>query len=123
RCRGLVVLFVSNFEETSMKIHWWLGVVVALTCGWASSAANAALVAYYPFNGSGDDHTGTNTNLSLVGDAGYGASVSSGMGTALSLDGDGDGAIGQNFVKVTTNNLSVVAWANASSLDGDWNTL
>lgn len=105
-----------------MRRTFGLSFVLSLSCIIVSNAS-AALVAYYPFNGSGNDATGLNTNLSLVGDAGYGASVNAGLGQALSLDGDGDGAIGTNFVKITTNNMTGVAWANAAGLDQEWNTI
>jgi hypothetical protein len=82
-----------------------------------------AMVAYYPFDNHGNDVTGMNVNLNLVGNAGYGSSVSAGLGQALSLDGDGDGAIGGPFVKLTSNDATVVAWAYAESLAGDWNTI
>ncbi|HEX2475232.1 MAG TPA: LamG-like jellyroll fold domain-containing protein, partial [Lacipirellulaceae bacterium] len=62
-------------------------------------------------------------DLNLVGDAGFAASVNPGLGTALSTDGSGDGAIAPNFVKITTNNMTAVAWVNATSLDGDWNSI
>jgi hypothetical protein len=105
-----------------MKRWSHLAVVLAVSCGLAQSA-RATLVAYYPFNGSGLEATGNNINLNLVGNAGFAPSVSPGLGSALSLDGNGDGAIGQNFVKITTNNLTGVAWVRAASLAGDWNSI
>jgi hypothetical protein len=101
-----------------------LGFGLAVLMSWIfASGASAALVAYYPFNGSANEATGNNINLNLVGDAGYAASVNAGLGSALSLDGTGDGAIGPGFVKITTNNMTAVAWVNAASLDGDWNSV
>ncbi len=85
--------------------------------------ASAALVGYYQFNGNANEATGNNINLNLVGNAGFGPSVNSGLGSALSVDGDGDGAIGPNYVKITTNNMTGVAWVNAESLAGDWNSI
>lgn len=99
-----------------------LSFALLLSCIMAANVS-AALVAYYPFEGSGNDATGLNTNLSLVGNAAYAGSVNAGLGQALSLDGDGDGAIGTNFVKITTNNMTGVAWANAAGLDQEWNSI
>lgn len=97
---------------------------IAIAVSWSlTHGASAALVGYWPLNGNAEEATGNNIDLNLVGDAGFGASVNTGLGSALSLDGDGDGAIGQNFVKFNTNSATVVAWANAASLDGDWNSI
>ncbi len=101
-----------------------VGVCLAFALiGTITQNASAALVAYYPFNGNANDKTNSNVNLNLVGDAGFAASVNPGLGTALSTDGSGDGAIAPSFVKITTNNMTAVAWVNANSLDGDWNSI
>jgi hypothetical protein len=81
------------------------------------------LVGYYPLNGNANEATGANTDLTLVGNAGFGPSAHAGLGSALALDGDGDAAVGQNFIKFNTESASVVAWAYAESLDGDWNSI
>ena len=72
------------------------------------TSAHAAVNAYYSFDGDGNENTGININLNLVGDAAFGGSVHPGLGTALSLDGDGDGAIGENYVKIQTDNASAL---------------
>jgi Concanavalin A-like lectin/glucanases superfamily len=95
----------------------WGGVVLGET------AVRAGLVAYYPFEGTANEATGNNTNLSLFGNAGFGPSVSPGLGQALALDGDGDAAIGQNFQKIAGNSMSAVAWVYANDVDGDWDTI
>jgi hypothetical protein len=99
-----------------------IGLTAVLSWSFAT-AASAALVAYYPFNGNANEATGNNINLNLVGNAGFGSSVSPGLGSALALDGDGDGAIGSSFVKIAGNNMTAVAWANAASLDQEWNSI
>lgn len=95
-----------------------MAVVVAL-----GGTANAELVAYYPFDGSANEQTGNNIDLQLVGDATYGASMLPGFGQALSLDGDGDGAIGANFVKITGNDMTGMAWVYATDLSAEWNSI
>ncbi|HEY3395013.1 MAG TPA: LamG-like jellyroll fold domain-containing protein [Lacipirellulaceae bacterium] len=99
-------------------VCWML---VASVC--SLSNASAALVGYYRFNGNANEATGNNINLNLVGNAGFGPSVNGGLGSALSVDGDGDGAIGPNYAKITTNNMTGVAWVYAESLAGDWNSI
>jgi hypothetical protein len=61
--------------------------------------------------------------LNLVGDTTFGSSLHPGLGPAISFDGAGDGAIGPNFNKFTTNDVTAVAWAYAQSVAGDWNTI
>lgn len=97
-------------------------VTLALGLG-AACSASAALVGYYPLNGNANEATGNNIDLNLVGNAGFGASAHAGLGKSLSLDGDGDAAIGENFVKFNTDSASVVAWAYAESLEGEWNSI
>lgn len=82
-----------------------------------------ALHGYWPFNDNAEDASGNNVDLTLVGDATLGGSVSDGLGMALSLDGEGDGAIAADFVKVSGEDMTVVAWVHATSLTGDWNTI
>jgi hypothetical protein len=95
----------------------------AAICWSVASGASAALVAYYPLNGNANEASGINANLNLYGDAGFGPSVHAGLGTALSLDGTGDGAVGPGFVKIANTSMTAVAWANAASLAGDWNSI
>jgi hypothetical protein len=103
-------------------------VAMRLICAFAilfslAGQASAILWGHYPFNGNADEATGNNIDLSLVGDTSFGGSVHPGLGGAISFDGAGDGAIGANFNKLTTNDATVVAWAYAKSLAGDWNTI
>jgi hypothetical protein len=101
-----------------------LSIGLAAAINWSiASGAWAALVAYYPLDGNANEATGNNINLNLVGDAGFGPSVHAGLGSALTLDGMGDGAIGPNFVKIANTSMTAVAWANAASLAGDWNSI
>ena len=103
-----------------------LAVMISLaTCGAlvGASSAQAAVNAYYPFNGNANEDTGININLNLVGDAHFGGSLHPGLGTALSLDGNGDGAIGQDYVKIQTDNASAVAWVYATSAEGTWDSI
>jgi hypothetical protein len=88
-----------------------------------ASRASAILWGYYPLNGNADEASGNNIDLNLVGDTTFGGSVHPGLGGAITLDGAGDGAIGGNFNKLTTNDVTVVAWAYAESLAGDWNSI
>ncbi|HEY3395012.1 MAG TPA: LamG-like jellyroll fold domain-containing protein [Lacipirellulaceae bacterium] len=90
---------------------------------WTANDASAILWGHYPLNENADEATGNNIDLNLIGDTTFGSSVHPGMGPAMSFDGAGDGAIGQNFNKFTTNDVTVVAWAYAQSLNGDWNTI
>jgi hypothetical protein len=103
--------------KVTLRVCWVAAVVWCV-----SQSASAALVGYWPFNGTAEEETNTNIDLTLVGDAGYGASVHSGLGQSLQL-GTAGGAIGQNFVKVTTDDLTIVAWAYADNLDDNWNTI
>jgi hypothetical protein len=96
--------------------------VLAIT-SWTADDASAILWGHYPLNENADEATGNNIDLTLVGDTTFGGSVHPGLGPAISFDGAGDGAIGQNFNKFTTNDVTVVAWAYAQSLDGNWNTI
>jgi len=93
----------------------------AMLCG--TAALRAGMVAYYPLDGSANEVTGNNTDLSLYGNAGFGASVAPGLGQALTLDGDGDGAVGMNYQKVAGNNMTVSAWIYANDVEGDWDTI
>jgi hypothetical protein len=98
-------------------------VAVLVLCGSAQYGA-AGLVGYWPFNGTGDDASGVNIDLNLVGDADYGTSVHSGLGNSLALDGDGDAAIGTNFVKVSGNNATISAWVYATTISGnEWDSV
>jgi len=100
------------------------GIVAVLILGCCAQYGAAGLVGYWPFNGTGNDASGVNTNLTLVGDASYGSSLSGGMGSSLSLDGNGDAAIGTNFVKVAGNNATISAWVFANSISGtDWDSV
>ena len=80
------------------------------------------LVGYWPFNGDSEDHSGVNIDLSFVGDPEYQGSVSAGLGSALSLDGD-DAAVGTDFVKLSGDDATIVAWVRAEALEGSWNTI
>ncbi len=80
-------------------------------------------VGYWPFDDSAEDASGENIDLTLVGDATYGDSVVAGLGSALAVDGTGDGAIGGEFIKVGGDDLTVVAWARADGVAGDWNSI
>lgn len=88
-----------------------------------AASARADLIGYYPLDGNADEQTGLNINLHLVGDATFVPSPLAGFGQALLLDGDGDGAIGANFVKLTGNDMTGMAWVYANDLSADWNTI
>ncbi|KIG14262.1 Dipeptide-binding ABC transporter, periplasmic substrate-binding component [Enhygromyxa salina] len=80
------------------------------------------LAGYWAFNGDSTEGSGTNIDLMPIGDPEYLASVSPGLGTALTLDGD-DAAVGADFVKLSGDDVTIVAWAYAESLEGIWNTI
>lgn len=84
---------------------------------------SAALWGYYKLNGDANEATGNNINLNPVGDASFNGSVHPGLGVAGAFDGDGDGMIGGNFNKLVSNNATVMAWAYADNLDGDWDSI
>src|SRR5690606_22901038 len=109
-------LWRSEMKGAS-RICWIAAIVWTI-----SHSAPAALVGYWPFNGTAEEKTDTNIDLTLVGDADYGTSLHPGLGKSLQL-GDAGAAIGQNFVKVTTDDLTVVAWAYAENLNDDWNSI
>jgi len=96
---------------------------VIVGAGATSNPVHAALNGYYQLNGNANEDTGININLSLLGDTDFIGSVHPGLGVALSLDGDGDGAIGANYNKIQTSDVTVVAWVYATSLDGTWDTI
>lgn len=99
--------------------YYWAMVVCALIV----TPAPAALWGYYPLNDSGNEATGNNINLNAVGDATFDGSVHPGLGYAGAFDGAGDAFIGGGFNKFVTNDITVVAWAYAESVDGNWNTI
>jgi len=83
----------------------------------------AAINSYYQLNGNANEDTGANINLSLIGNPTFTGSVHPGLGLALSLDGNGDGAIGANYNKIQTNDVTAVAWVYATSLEGTWDQI
>ncbi|MEM6330840.1 MAG: LamG-like jellyroll fold domain-containing protein, partial [Planctomycetota bacterium] len=96
---------------------------VAVVAFGTPGAAQAQLQGYYQLNGNADEATGGNTNLTMVNGAAFGGSLHPGLGTAFVGDGVDDAAIGQNFVPVTGNDLSVVAWVFAETNDSLWDTI
>lgn len=90
---------------------------------WSSSSTHAALHGYYQLNGNAEEATGNNIDLNLVGGAGFGSSVHPGLGTALATDGVDDGAVGPNFNKIQTNDVTLVAWVYANSIANEWDTI
>lgn len=99
-----------------------LASLIAVICVGLGSACNAQTHAYWKFNNTGDNEN-TNSDLTLTGGANYGQSVHPGLGNSLGTFTQGDGAIGQNFTRVTGNNLTAVAWAFSTSNAGPWNTI
>jgi hypothetical protein len=112
---------VLNAVNVCRRIVRPIGAFAMVLC--LAGQASAILWGHYPLNGNADEASGNNIDLDLVGDASFGRSVHPGLGGAISFDGAGDGAIGANFNKLTTNDATVVAWAYAESLAGDWNTI
>jgi hypothetical protein len=92
-------------------------------CTFAANDANAQFWGYYPLNANANDVSTNNVNLNAVGDATYGSSLHPGLNAAASFDGAGDGLIAGGFNKFTSNDITIVAWAYAESLAGDWNTI
>ena len=89
--------------------------VLAVT-SWTANDASAILWGHYALNENADEATGNNIDLNLVGDTTFGSSVHPGLGPAISFDGAGDGAIGPNFNKFTTTDVTVVATGYLASL-------
>ncbi|WP_197528240.1 LamG-like jellyroll fold domain-containing protein [Posidoniimonas polymericola] len=85
--------------------------------------AHAQFHAYYPLNGNADELSGSNIDLQLVGGATFEGSLHPGLGNAFSGDGVDDAAVGQNFVRVSGNSMSAVAWVFAKSNTGDWESI
>jgi hypothetical protein len=90
---------------------------------WTSQPAYAALQGYYQLNDNANEATGNNINLNLVGGASFDGSVHPGLGTALATDGIDDGAIGPNFNKIQTDDVTLVAWVYANSTTNVWETI
>jgi hypothetical protein len=67
-------------------------------------------LAYYPLDGSGNEFTDQNVDLSPIGEPTYAASMSAGLGQAISLDGLNDGLVGSGFVYSTTGAITLSAW-------------
>jgi hypothetical protein len=115
---GLIAVSLRRSRRITMA-----AVAVLAVTSWTADDASAILWGHYPLNENADEATGNNIDLMLVGDTTFSGSVHPGLGPAISFDGAGDGAIGQNFNKFTTTDVTVVAWAYAQSLDGNWNTI
>jgi len=120
-CMAATVLGATRVARINRRGLGLLGALAVSLC--FTGEASAALWGYYPLNGNANEATGNNINLNLVGDATFAGSVHPGLGSAGSFDGNGDGMIGGDFNKFQTNSVTVMAWAYAESLAGDWNTI
>jgi hypothetical protein len=89
----------------------------------ATNDVHAQLWGYYPLNSHSNDASLNNINLNPVGNTSYAGSLHPGLNAAATFDGAGDGLIGGGFNKFTSNDVTVVAWAYADSLAGDWNSI
>lgn len=118
----IVLLLVGVVMRRQLRL-----VALSLAVGGAflamATPASADLWGYYQLNGNANESTGNNINLNLMGDASFGGSVHPGLGSALQLDGIGDGAIGENFNKITGNDMTGMAWVYANNLDGTWSSI
>lgn len=91
---GSLVLFggglmaVSAWRKLRVKGRWsgmlWIGLC---TAGLSHAGIINGLVAYYPFDGNGNDASGNGYNLTVVGNPGF---VPGRFGEAMSLNGTGN---------------------------------
>jgi hypothetical protein len=117
-------MLVSAASVLAFRKYRGCILAVLIATFFAGSEATAQLHGYYPLNGNANDASGNNIDLNMVGGALFGGSMHPGLGTAFSGDGVDDAAVGQNFVKVSGNSLSAVAWVYAESNDHTtWETI
>jgi hypothetical protein len=125
-CLAALIAYARRYDRRLRnRFAVLLVAMTGLLC--ASRDASAVLWGYYPLNETADEATLTNANLTLMGDATYGSSLHPGLNAALALgtlnNNAAGGAIGGGFNKFQNNDVTVVGWAYASSLAGDWNTI